>query len=292
MQYPDLSKITIDKLQLPLLKEKEVEMDMMRLDKIHPVISGNKWFKLKYHLENFMAGNYEGILSFGGAWSNHIAAMAAICFLHKIKCAGIIRGEKPARLSQTLQDAIAYGMQSEFIPRTLYRNKEEAGFIDSILEKYPGYYLIPEGGAGADGEKGAGEILNLVNKDAYTHIACCIGTGAMFNGIINNAATGQQVVGITVLKGIKETVSASSGKILNSYHFGGYAKYTPELLHFINDFYRQTGIPSDFVYTGKLAFAVTDLSKKDFFPPGSRVLVIHSGGLQGNASLSQGTLIF
>jgi D-cysteine desulfhydrase len=292
MQHPDLSKVTIDTLPLSVFKEKQVQADMLRLDKIHPVISGNKWFKLKYHLENFYSGNYKGIFTFGGAWSNHIAATAAVCFLNKISCAGIIRGERPAQLSQTLRNAIEYGMQPEFIPRSMYKDKTGEDSIKNILEKYPGYYLIPEGGAGTEGEKGAGEMLNLVNKDEYTHIACAIGTATMFNGMMAASTVNQQLTGIPVLKGLKIIAAQSSCKIFYDYHFGGYAGHTPELFGFMNDFYRETGIPTDFVYTGKLAFAVIDLCRKGFFWPGSRVLIIHSGGLQGNTSLTQGTLIF
>lgn len=265
---------------------------MLRLDKIHPVISGNKWFKLKYHLENFYAGDYRGILTFGGAWSNHIVATACACLQQNIPSIGIIRGEKPAELSITLKQAISYNMKLEFVSREIFKQKKSDEFLKSLKEKYPGFYIIPEGGAGAEGEKGAAEIMNLVNKDDYSHIACAIGTATMFNGITKAATAKQQVLGIIVLKGWAEIPTSPATHICYDYHFGGYAKTHPDLTAFMNGFYLQTKISSDFVYTGKMIFAVVDLLKKNYFPEGSKILLIHSGGLQGNASLPQGTLIF
>jgi len=273
---------------------------MLRLDKIHPVISGNKWFKLKYHLESFKQNNYKGILTFGGAYSNHIIATAYAAKLRGIKCTGIIRGEKPHELSPTLKDCIDYGMQLEFIPRKIYKQKN---LLIESGQNFPGYYIIPEGGAGTLGEKGCCEILDLVIKDTYSHIACAIGTGTMFMGLVNSSFPGQQVIGISVLKGMKNLPDQFNElkyppakikycKILYDYHFGGYAKHSPELFTFMNDFYLQTGIAMDFVYTGKLVYAITELVKQGYFPQGSSLIIIHSGGLQGNKSIPKGTLIF
>jgi len=292
MDQPDISKAKIDKVALSFIEKKEIEIDMLRLDKIHPVISGNKWFKLKYHLENYYSGNYQGILTFGGAWSNHIVAVACTCNLQKIKCTGIIRGEKPGKLSLTLQDAVNYQMDLKFISREKYKRKNAADILKEIKIEFPEYYIIPEGGAGDDGEKGASEILNLVNKNNYSHFACAIGTATMFNGITNTLNLNQLAIGIPVLKGLNDYPKYSTSKIFPEYHFGGYAKANAELFSFMNDFYTQTKIPTDFVYTGKLAFAVCNLVKKDFFPKASKILIIHSGGLQGNLSLPKGTLIF
>src|SRR4026209_2103175 len=159
MQIPDIGKITTDEIHIPLLQNKKVELDMLRLDKIHPVISGNKWFKLKYHLDNYNAANYKGILTFGGAWSNHIVATACACYVQKINCVGMIRGEKPAHLSATLTEAMKYGMELKFISRETYDQKTSDQFLATITNQFPGYYIIPEGGAGKEGEKGAAEIL-------------------------------------------------------------------------------------------------------------------------------------
>src|SRR5687768_10810219 len=296
----DLSRACIDKIDLPHISDKNVEIFMLRLDKIHPVISGNKWFKLKYHLENFKQNNFIGILTFGGAYSNHIVATAYTANLEGIKCKGIIRGEKPPVLSHTLKECLDYGMQLEFVPREIYRQKN---LLIASGQHFPGYYTIPEGGAGPLGEKGCREILDLVNKQPYSHIACAVGTGTMFIGLANSSFPKQHTIGISVLKGMKNLPDQFNDlvypaakkkycKLFSDYHVGGYAKHTPELLAFMNDFYLQTGIPTDFVYTGKLVFAIKDLVKKGYFPQGSRVLIIHSGGLQGNLSVPKGTLIF
>ena len=292
MELPDLKKITIDEIRDPFFQHKNVQLYVLRLDKIHPVISGNKWFKLKYHLDNFNAGNYNGIISFGGAWSNHIVATACACYLKKIKCNGIIRGERPEQLSKTLLEAANYEMDLKFISRETYAQKDSNEFLESIKKEFPGHYIIPEGGAGKEGEKGAGEILQYIDEKNYTHIACAVGTGTMFNGIRVAASANQNILGIVALKGWKVENETNNTEMFLNYHFGGYAKYNLALINFMNDFFRLTNIPTDFVYTGKLAFALFDLIKKDHFPPGSKILMIHSGGLQGNDSLQKGSLIF
>jgi 1-aminocyclopropane-1-carboxylate deaminase/D-cysteine desulfhydrase-like pyridoxal-dependent ACC family enzyme len=292
MQIPDLKKITTDRIDHPLLKDKNASLDVLRLDKIHPVISGNKWFKLKYHLDNYNAGNYTGILTFGGAWSNHIVATACACYLNKINCVGIIRGEKPLKLSATLEEAMNYGMQLKFIPREVYKLKSNAMFIEKNLSEFSGYYIIPEGGSGEAGEKGANEIMQYTTGNNYTHIACAVGTGTMFNGIERSITSYQILLGVVVLKGWNEEGKGDNAKLLLNYHFGGYAKFNTELLLFMNEFYRVTNIPTDFVYTGKLAFAIFDLIKNDLLAEESKILMIHSGGLQGNTSLQKGSLIF
>jgi 1-aminocyclopropane-1-carboxylate deaminase/D-cysteine desulfhydrase-like pyridoxal-dependent ACC family enzyme len=292
MELPDPGKITTDEIDAPFLQNKNVELDVLRLEKIHPVISGNKWFKLKYHLDNFNAGNYNGIITFGGAWSNHIVATACACYLQKIKCTGIIRGEKPQQLSASLLEADKYEMDLKFISREKYSQKNSTEFMESIKKEFSGHYIIPEGGAGKEGEKGAGDILQYADSNNYTHIACAVGTGTMFNGIKQAVSSNQNILGVVVLKGWKEENETDNAGLFLNYHFGGYAKYNQILIDFMNEFFKLTNIPTDFVYTGKLAFALFDLIKKDHFPPASKILMIHSGGLQGNASLQKGSLIF
>ena len=292
MKQPDLLNITTDAVHLPFFKEKDVLVDILRLDKIHPLVSGNKWFKLKYHIENFYKGNYNGIITFGGAWSNHIVATACYCKLKNITAIGIIRGERPVKFSSALEKAEEYGILLNFISREDYKRKNEPEFLKILNDEYADYYIIPEGGAGPAGEKGAGEILNLLTKNDYSHIVCAIGTSTMYNGIFKARNKDQVVIGIPVLKGMRKNEMKNSNRIITDYHFGGYAKYTSELISFINDFYGHTTVPTDFVYTGKLCFAVADLIKKDFFPKGGKILIIHSGGLQGNNSLPPGMLIF
>ena len=176
--------------------------------------------------------------------------------------------------------------------REMYRKKTKDESLLQLKTEFPGYYIIPEGGAGLPGEKGAGEILNLVEKTAFTHITCAIGTATMFKGILKLIDPQQQLIGIPVLKGLEKVSTQKNYNIIYDYHFGGYAKYTNDLLVFMNDFYKKTSIPTDFVYTAKLCYAIFDLIEKNNFPENSNILIIHSGGLQGNQSLPKGTLIF
>jgi 1-aminocyclopropane-1-carboxylate deaminase len=292
MQFPEIKNITVDEATNILPNSKRIQLHVLRLDKIHLVISGNKWFKLKYHLENFYKGEYKGIATFGGAWSNHIVATACACFQKGISCVGIIRGEKTEQQSATLQEAEGFKMELKFISRKDFQHKNETGLPQEIANEIAGYYFIPEGGSGADGEKGAAEIMQLVPENKYTHIACAIGTGTMFKGLQNALSPGQTLIGISTLKGWHEKINKQNSMIFTEYHFGGYARFDETLLRFMNDFYKSTKIPLDFVYTGKLGFAITDLIHKEFFPDGSNILMIHSGGLQGNSSLEKGSLIF
>jgi 1-aminocyclopropane-1-carboxylate deaminase len=295
---PDItiSNITPDKISLSLFKEKNVEVFVLRLDKVHSVISGNKWFKLRYYLEEAKQQKKKTIITFGGAWSNHIVATAAACQINGLNSIGIVRGEKMEKLSPTLTQAERLGMQLIFINREDYREKK----IPPVLNNDE-YYFINEGGYGPKGVAGAATILDYCKKEDYSHICCAAGTGTMMAGLINSSLPFQEVTGISALKNnfeLEENIKRllkdreKIFRIIYDYHFGGYAKYKPELIEFINEFYRKTMIPSDFVYTGKLFYAVTDLIKNNFFPARSRLLLIHSGGLQGNASLGTGTLIF
>lgn len=285
--------ITIDSVNSPAAVENNSSLAVLRLDKIHPAVSGNKIFKLHYYLQEALATK-KGILTFGGAYSNHIIATATACQQNNIKAVGIIRGERPAQLSHTLQQAEKLGMQLLFSSREDYRQQKIPAGIDPN-----DYVVIPEGGYGITGAEGAADISHYIPAGRFTHLLCAVGTGTTLAGLLNS--TNVAVTGISVLKGNMglETMTRSlladknkAATILHDYHFGGYAKHTGELIGFMNEFYKRSSIPSDFVYTGKLFYAVEDLLKKDFFPPGSSVLAIHSGGLQGNLSLDKGTLIF
>ena len=296
MQDINLNNITIDKLSLPVFAAKNIEVSVLRLDKIHPVISGNKWFKLRYYLEEAKELDKKKIVTFGGAWSNHIIATAAICRLNGFEATGIIRGEEAAELSATLKLAKEMGMQLNFINREDYSLKKIPEEINT-----DDYYFIPEGGYGSKGAAGAASILECTEKENYSHICCAAGTGTMMAGLVQASGKQNKIIAISVLKNnfeIEQRVRSLLPRekmnfdIIHDYHFGGYAKHKPELIRFINEFYQLTSIPSDFVYTGKLFYAIHDLINIDFFPPGSKLLFIHSGGLQGNASLNNGTLIF
>ena len=313
-QPVDLTKAVVQPINDELLYEKNVPTDVLRLDRIHPVISGNKWFKLKYHIQEALNQNKKGILTFGGAWSNHLVATAFACRQANLTCIGIIRGEAPATPSATLQEVQEYGMQLEFISREAY--SDEAAIIPVLQEKYPDYLIIPQGGQSHLGVLGAAEILQLAPIESYSHICCATGTGTMLAGLVHAALPHQQVIGICSLKmpdGENNSLNAfvkpyaqaplptsprkgggnlKKYTIFYNYHFGGYARKTGELISFMNSIYQKHKLPTDFVYTGKLLFGILHLVQNDYFQPGSRILMVHSGGLQGNRSLAEGTLTF
>ncbi len=271
-------------------------VDVLRLDAIHKIVSGNKWFKLKYYLQEAINNNCTTIITFGGAYSNHIIATAFACENLNLRCIGIIRGEESTTLSHTLQQAKDYGMELQFVSREAFKNKSE------IASKYSNdkAFVIEEGGYGELGAKGAADILKVTDISSYTHIICACGTGTMLAGIADAALPHQQVIGINVLKGY-ENINEDARQImqskkefivLNKYHFGGYAKHPQQLINWMNNLWRKENLPTDIVYTSKLLFAVNDLLSSEYFLPNSKILIIHSGGLQGNLSLPKGTLLF
>lgn len=265
-----------------------IRASVLRLDLLHPEVSGNKWFKLRYNLEAAFTERKTRILTFGGAYSNHIAATAAACKLAGIACTGVIRGEQPPVLSHTLQEASLKGMELRFISREAYRLKNETDW----QALHPDAYVVPEGGNNALGAKGCEEILSLVNDPSFTHIACAVGTGTTLAGLINSAALQQEIRGYVVLKGAAyleqeiQSLLASAPlphwQLLHQHHGGGYAKVTPALTEFIRQFYEETQIPLDIVYTGKLLMGFRQDVLDGVYPAGSNVLLIHTGGLQGN----------
>jgi 1-aminocyclopropane-1-carboxylate deaminase len=292
----NLEKAAVVTLELPLLREKGVLLSVLRLDQIHPIVSGNKYFKLKYYLQEALRQQKKAIITYGGAFSNHIVATAYMANSVNLKSVGLIRGERPKLLSHTLQKAMELGMDLNFISREAYAKKHNTELINN-----PDNYIINEGGEGALGIKGSSEILQLVKKENYTHIACAVGTATMLKGICSGSLPTQFVLGIPVLKGFDNwrdsyvmPLQEYPGNIslFPNYHGGGYARVNDDLLTFMNNFYQQTKIPTDFVYTAKLFYAMMDLIEKNYFSPGSAVLVIHSGGLQGNGSLPAQSLDF
>lgn len=268
----------IQKINSDLFSEKKVDVSVLRLDLIHPQISGNKWFKLKYNLEEAKRLGYDTILTFGGAFSNHIHATAVACKQAGMKCIGVIRGDESSKDNFTLLDAAANGMQIEFVSREDYTKKTQADFIEILKNKFGSFYLIPEGGDNGFGAKGCEEILPEEND--FNLVLCACGTGTTFTGIKKSLKRNQNIIGISVLKGQGE-MTKSNPEIRTDYHFGGYAKHTQELLSFKNDFEEQTKIPLDYVYTAKLFYAAYDLIKTNQISD-KKILIIHSGGLQGN----------
>jgi 1-aminocyclopropane-1-carboxylate deaminase len=283
---------------LQLGKDQNVEIEVLRLDLVHPVISGNKWFKLRYYLDDAILKGYTEIASFGGAYSNHIVATACACQERNLKSIGFIRGEETSPLSPTLQAAISYGMELHFMSRTDYLDK------DDIIEKNKenDRYWIPEGGYGILGAKGAASILDELSLLKYSHILAAVGSGTMIAGILNGSMAHQTVIGISSQKNNfsleKEVLHLTAIEnqqrfVMNHhYHFGGFAKHPSDLLDFMVEFWHKESIPTDIVYTGKLFYALTDLLQNHFFKPDHKLLVIHSGGLQGNLSLPKNSLPF
>lgn len=285
-----------------MLRQKEIRLQVLRLDQLHPIVSGNKLFKLYYFLEAIRNKHQKEILTFGGAYSNHLVATAYACKLNGITCTGIVRGEAPSTLSHTLAHCTEYGMQLQFISRQQYGQKTGIDFIESLQQQYPNAIVIPEGGYEAIGAKGASLIMKYVPDD-ITHICCAAGTATTAAGLLLTAKPHQQVIVFPVLKGmndLEERIQYLTGKnfdkkqlhIEDGYHFGGYAKKTTGLLHFMNTLYEHQKVPTDFVYTGKMMYGTMDMIEKNCFPAGSKLLCIHTGGLQGNLSLAAGTLTF
>lgn len=270
--------VSIDKVSF-----QNIPLHILRLDKIHSIISGNKFFKLKYNIEAAINNQHDQVLTFGGAYSNHIAATAHAAQLAGIKAIGIIRGEKVS--NPTLEFAQEAGMRLHFVDRTSYRQKEEVGFLKDLSNQYGGFYLIPEGGTNSLAIRGTAEIMNLI-PDSYQQVTCCVGTGGTISGLVANAKQHQHINGFSALKGdwindeVNQWVSKTNWSINTEYHFGGYAKWKPELIDFINEFKKQTAIPLDPIYTGKMLYGIVELIKKGALSP-EHLLIIHSGGLQG-----------
>ena len=291
-----------DLLEAPLLAEKKVSLLVARLDKIHPVVSGNKLFKLHYFLEASLSGGNKPILTFGGAYSNHLVATAYACALAGIKCIGIVRGEKAETISHTLQHCEAYGMQLHFVSRDEYHNKETDSFIEQLRLEFGEFILVPEGGYDPLGADGASLIMDWISGKNATHVCTAVGTATTLAGLLKKRNNNETIIGVPVLKNMADIAARlsflgcgqqpSNLVLFNEYHFGGYAKKTQALLDFMNGLYSTHGIPTDFVYTAKMMYAVMEQVKAGYFPEGSNIVCLHTGGLQGNNSLAAGTLVF
>ncbi len=273
-------------------------LDLRREDLIHPEISGNKFRKLKYTIAFAKAQQNKTLLTFGGAFSNHIAATAAAGKLHDLKTVGIIRGEelgkdveKTFAQNPTLSFAQSCGMSFHFVTRGDYQEKEKANYFQELLSTYDSPLIVPEGGTSALAIKGCEEILTPEDAQ-YDYICCSVGTGGTIAGLIKSAQAHQKILGFPALKGdflhkeIQEMVSQKNWELITDYHFGGYAKVNEDLIQFINAFQKETGTSLDPVYTGKLLYGVYELIKSNYFPENSRILAIHTGGLQGIAGMN------
>lgn len=268
------------------------QITLKRDDLLHPVISGNKWRKLKYALLEAQQNQVKQLISFGGGFSNHLHALAYCCYQMNIRFTAIIRGDYSGNPSPMLRDLVSWGAELNYVDRLTYQLRDKPEYLASLQQQYPDGIIIPEGGSQALALKGVGEVITELNED-YDYIMAPVGSGGTLAGLINTTQSNTHIMGIAVLKGkgyLESLVSQllpapvkskSNWHINHHYHLGGYAKTTSELNAFCDTFFQQTAIQIEPVYSGKLFFALRDLIEKHVFPQGSRILVLHTGGLQG-----------
>lgn len=277
-----------------ILRKAGVSLAVKRDDLLHPIVSGNKFRKLKYNLLEARQKGYNTLLTFGGAYSNHILATAGAAFENGFKSIGIIRGEELQTTWQdnpTLRKAAELGMQFHFVSRDEYRSKTSESSLKKLKSQFGDFYLLPEGGTNDLAIKGCQEILTDVDKK-YDFICCSVGTGGTLAGLINASKRHQQVLGFSALKGdflvqeVGRFATKTNWKIIDEYNFGGYAKIDGELVDFINSFNAAFNIPLDPIYTGKLFYGLFDLIKKGYFRSQTKILAIHTGGLQGISGMN------
>ncbi|MFN3341302.1 MAG: 1-aminocyclopropane-1-carboxylate deaminase/D-cysteine desulfhydrase [Flavobacteriales bacterium] len=290
----------VERIEHPLLKSKSIELFIKRDDLMHTEISGNKYRKLHYNLAQAELLKKETILTFGGAFSNHIAATASACALAGIKSIGIIRGEEADLENPTLKRAHENGMIIHPITRERYDQKEEPLFHEELRELFGNIYIIPEGGKNYYGVNGCIEILQEV-KEEFDLVCCAVGTGTTLSGLSIGLNEQQRIIGFPAIKSgeylLEEVKSLLHWSLFDEewvesivkkislqcdFHFGGFAKSNPKLLQFISDFESITGIPLDKVYTGKMMFGLMEMIRNGSITGGTRILIYHSGGLQGN----------
>ncbi len=261
-----------------------------REDKIHPNISGNKYRKLKYNILEAKKLNKFTLLTFGGAFSNHISAVASVGKEFNFKTIGIIRGEELSNKinsNPTLKFAKECGMDFKFVSRSDYREKSSETFINNLKKEFGDCYVIPEGGTNALAIKGCEEILTEDDKNDFDYICCAVGTGGTISGLINSSNPNQKILGFPALKGdflqddIRKFATQNNWELITDYHFGGNAKINTDLISFINEFKSDYNIPLDPIYTGKMMYGIFDLIQKGHFKKDAKILAIHTGGLQG-----------
>ena len=267
----------------------DVQIFVKREDRLHKIISGNKYRKLKYNIIHAKNKDYKGVISFGGAYSNHIAALAFAGKVNSLKTIGLIRGEEISNKfssNPTLKYAFECGMNFEFLSRETYKKRNSSSLTKHFLNKYPNYYILPEGGTNLLGVKGCEEILTDEDKN-FDYVCCSVGTGGTFSGIINSSKKSQEIIGFSsiskrfLLNDICKFVNKNNWKLTDNFSFNGYAKINNVLVNFMNEFYKSHNIKLDPIYTSKLFYGVFDFVKHNYFKPKSKVLVIHTGGLQG-----------
>ncbi len=303
MPLPDYS-LLMEKIpeiqQLSLQLTRDVAVSVLRLDQIHSQVSGNKLFKLTKYLDEALRSEHKTILTFGGAFSNHLAATAYACAQLGLKSIGIVRGEAHLPLSHTLQRCSEMGMKIQYMDRANFSKISFSESNDSLHQQYGDFTQVPTGGYGKKGAAGASDILKWIPEKTYSHICVAVGSGATVAGLLLGRRP-EKIYAFPAIKGmhdIPQRIEACGAEyndrltVIGDYHFGGFARKNTGLFQFMNDFFKNHDIPLDFVYTARMMYGVMDLIHKKQFPEGSHILCIHTGGLQGNASIESGVLSF
>ncbi|MCO6496215.1 MAG: hypothetical protein J5I50_00995 [Chitinophagaceae bacterium] len=294
------ANVSIEKVSTTIPEHPDIHLSILRLDKIHPVVSGNKLFKLKYYLQAASETDHRTLLTFGGTYSNHLAATAYTTKITGLRLIACVRGEEGNRPSHTLEFCRANSAEIHFLDRALYRKMSENPDEDYLTERFGPHITVASGGLGIPGAIGAQEILNFIPEDCYSHICVPVGSATTLAGLLLGNRK-EKILAFPALKGLNDTsdriaqmkvVDTDNLTVFHDYHFGGFAKWNMELIYFLNRFYRVNRIPLDFVYTGKMVFAITDLITKGYFPAGSEILAIHTGGLQGNETLPKNLIAY
>ena len=293
---PILSEL--QSLHHPLFLQHNVQVQVKRDDLIHPIISGNKWRKLKYNLAHVKQhNNLRGVLSFGGSYSNHIHALAFACYQQKLPCVGVIRGEESYANNFTLTWARHWGMRLHFVDRKTYRRRHDEDYLAQLQQEYADYFIVPEGGSNKLAIAGVSEVMTeLTQQTEFDTLMTPVGSGGTIAGLIsgdcNTNKTQHKLLGIVVLKGanylryeveklLPNSTNHHSWQLFNDYHRGGYAKFSPLDAARILEFNQITGVNFEPVYSGKMVLALLDLLEQGYFTKGERIVLLHTGGMQG-----------
>lgn len=286
-------RVIIQSLHPAYHQRKVATVDMLRLDLVHPIVCGNKWYKLRLNVLHAQDHGFKTILTFGGGYSNHLIATAFTARKAGLRCIGIVRGQYPV-LTPTLKSCAEEGMELIFVTKEDYERQGEPEWEKELASKFDDLYIIPEGGANEWGRKGAGLITKFIKND-YTHVLLSVGSGTTMCGIRNKLPTSQYVLGFAPMKGgayleshIKPHLydgQDANWQVFDSWHFGGFGKQTPGLVAFMNEFYDTHNIPLDIIYTSKMMYGLRDMIGQEYFKPEDKLLAIHTGGLQGNVSV-------
>ncbi|GHE99070.1 1-aminocyclopropane-1-carboxylate deaminase/D-cysteine desulfhydrase [Thalassotalea profundi] len=284
-------------LNHPLFARHQVKVSIKRDDQIHPIISGNKWRKLKYNLQYAKLNQYKGIISFGGCYSNHLHALAYACQQQQLKALAIVRGESINQDNYTLSWAKHWGMQLSFVDRQTYRQRHETDYLYTLQQLYPDHFLVPEGGSNQLALEGIGEIINELNQQTtFDHLLVPVGSGGTLAGLIKQDNNQHNILGIAVLKQsnyllnevktlLKDNKSHHRWSIENDYHGGGYAKFSTDNANKILQFSKETGVQFEPIYSGKMLLGFLDLLENGYFNVNQHIVLLHTGGLQGIAGL-------